>query len=142
MCICIHVDPSISIWYNYMQIGFDIHTNMYFYTHPSSHQHDNHILVRVRKKHLPKRLICALANLAMSSIFREEYDFQVINVRQDLVFSAVFLDFDVFNFVGYFMDFMKITILSHLTYFSSLVPIQSYFFARIVCSTYGSIINE
>ena len=126
MCICIHVDPSISICHNYMQIGFDIHTNMYFYTHPSSHQHDNHILVRVRKKHLPKRLICALANLAMSSIFREEYDFQVINVRQDLVFSAVFLDFDVFNFVGYFMDFMKITIptflLYALTYFSSLVP--------------------
>ena len=26
-----------------MQIGFDIHANMYFYTHPSSHQHDNHI---------------------------------------------------------------------------------------------------
>ena len=73
----------------------------------------------------------------MSSIFREQYDFQVINVRQDLVFSAVFLDFDVFNFVGYFMGFMKITILFHLTYFSSLVPIQSYFFARIVCSTYG-----
>ena len=91
---------------------------------------------------LPKKLIFALTNLAMSSISREQYDFQVINVRQDLVFSAVFLDFDVFNFVGYFMDFMKITILFHLTYFSSLVPIQSYFFARIVCSTYGSIINE